>query len=104
MFMREIVLDTETTGLDPAGGDRIVEIGCVELVNHVPTDRRFHAYINPERTMAEDAFAVHGLSDAFLADKPKFAEIADPFLAFIGTDRLVIHNAEFDLKFINFEL
>jgi DNA polymerase-3 subunit epsilon len=102
--MREIVLDTETTGLDPAAGDRIVEIGCVELINHIPTDRRFHAYVNPERSMSEDAFTVHGLSDEFLADKPKFAEIAGPLLAFLGTDRLVIHNAEFDLKFINFEL
>jgi DNA polymerase-3 subunit epsilon len=102
--MREVVLDTETTGLDPANGDRIVEIGCVELFNHVPTDRRFHVYVNPERPMPPEAFAVHGLSDEFLADKPRFHEIADEFLTFIGEDRLIIHNAEFDLKFLNHEL
>jgi DNA polymerase III subunit epsilon len=102
--LREIVLDTETTGLDPAEGHRIVEIGCIELVNHVPTDRRFHAYINPERSMPADAFAVHGLSDDFLADKPLFTDVVAEFLEFVGNDRLVIHNAEFDLKFINWEL
>ncbi len=102
--MREIVLDTETTGLDPAGGDRIVEIGGIELVNHMPTGRNFHAYLNPERDMPAEAFAVHGLSAAFLADKPKFRDIAPDFLAFIGEARLVIHNAAFDMKFLNAEL
>jgi DNA polymerase III subunit epsilon len=102
--MREIVLDTETTGLDPAAGHRIVEIACVELVNHVPTGRFFHSYLNPERDMPEDAFAVHGLSAEFLAQHPVFAGIADAFLEFLGEDRLVAHNAEFDLKFINSEL
>jgi len=80
---REIVLDTETTGLNPAAGDRIVEIGCVELVNHIPTGRHFHAYLNPEREMAEDAFSVHGLSDGFLRSQPRFADKAAEFLAFI---------------------
>jgi DNA polymerase III subunit epsilon len=102
--MREIVLDTETTGLDPDSGDRVVEIGCLELVNGVPTDRRFHCYINPERDMPEGAFRVHGLSQAFLADKPIFAAIADQFLDFIADAALVIHNASFDLKFLNAEL
>ena len=102
--MREIVLDTETTGLDPAGGDRIVEIGGIELVNHMPTGRSFHTYLNPERDMPAEAFAVHGLSAAFLADKPKFRDIAPDFLAFIGDARLVIHNAAFDMKFLNAEL
>ena len=102
--MREIVLDTETTGLDPAGGDRIVEIGGVELVNHMPTGRSFHAYVNPERDMPAEAFAVHGLSAEFLADKPKFRDIAPDFLAFVGDAKLVIHNAGFDLKFLNAEL
>jgi DNA polymerase III subunit epsilon len=102
--MREIVIDTETTGLDPRSGDRIVEIAAVELVNHLPTGRVFHHYLNPERDMSEDAFAVHGLSTAFLADKPRFAEIAEPFIAFIEGARLVIHNAEFDIAFINAEL
>ena len=103
--MREIVLDTETTGLDPKTGDRIVEIGCVEMVNRFLTGRTFHKYINPERTMPPDAFKVHGLSDGFLKDKPKFIEIADAFLEFIGEDStLVIHNAEFDVKFLNHEL
>ena len=103
--MREIVLDTETTGLDPKTGDRIVEIGCVEMVNRFVTGRTFHQYINPERTMPPDAFKVHGLSDGFLKDKPKFIEIADAFLEFIGADStLVIHNAEFDMKFLNHEL
>jgi DNA polymerase-3 subunit epsilon len=102
--MREIVLDTETTGLDPARGDRIVEIGCVEIVNRFLTGRVFHRYMNPERPMNPEAFAVHGLSDAFLADKPVFRDIADEFLAFIGEDALVIHNANFDTNFLNHEL
>jgi DNA polymerase-3 subunit epsilon len=102
--MREIVFDTETTGLDPATGDRLVEIGGVELVNHMPTGRTFHAYINPERDMPEEAFAVHGLSAAFLIDKPCFREVVDAFLDFVGDAKLVIHNAAFDMKFINAEL
>ena len=102
--MREIVLDTETTGFDPLTGDRLVEIGCLELENHIPTGRNFHRYLNPEREMPDAAFRIHGLSTAVLADKPKFAALADDFLAFIGEDPLVIHNAEFDMKFINFEL
>ena len=102
--MREIVIDTETTGLDPRGGDRIVEIAAVELLNHLPTGRVFHQYINPERDMPEGAFAVHGLSTAFLADKPRFAEIAESFLRFVEDGRLVMHNAEFDLGFLNAEL
>lgn len=102
--MREIVLDTETTGLDPLTGDRVVEIGCIELINHIPSGQHFHRYINPERPMPEAAFQVHGLSDAFLADKPRFAEIVDEFLEFIGDAPLVIHNAEFDMRFINAEL
>lgn len=102
--MREIVLDTETTGLDPEAGHRVVEIGCVELVNHVPTGQHRQFYINPERDMPEEAFKVHGLSAEFLADKPCFAEVAKDFLAFVREDILVIHNAEFDLKFLNAEL
>lgn len=103
--MREIVLDTETTGFDPATGDRIVEIGAVELFNHLPTGRTFHVYINPERAMPKEAFEVHGLGDDFLRDKPKFAQIAGDFIEFIGTDaKLVIHNAQFDMKFLNAEL
>jgi DNA polymerase III subunit epsilon len=102
--MREIVLDTETTGLDPLGGDRIVEVACLELFNHVPTGRVFHRYVNPERAVPEAAQAVHGLSDEFLAKQPPFAAIIDELLAFIGNDRLVIHNAEFDLGFLNAEL
>jgi DNA polymerase III subunit epsilon len=102
--MREIVLDTETTGLDPARGDRLVEIGCVEIVNRFLTGRVFHRYLNPERPMSPDAFAVHGLSDAFLADKPVFRDVAEEFLAFIGEDTLVIHNASFDVGFLNHEL
>ncbi|MCR6629470.1 MAG: DNA polymerase III subunit epsilon [Magnetospirillum sp.] len=101
--MREIVLDTETTGFDPLQGDRIVEIGCVELVNHLPTGNVYHQYINPERHMPEEAFKVHGLSDQFLSDKPVFAEIVADFRQFIGDAPLVIHNAEFDIKFINAE-
>lgn len=102
--MREIVLDTETTGLDPLRGDRLVEIGCVEVVNRFVTGQVFHRYLNPERPMSPEAFAVHGLSDAFLADKPVFRDIADDFLAFIGEDPLVIHNASFDMGFLNAEL
>lgn len=102
--MREIVLDTETTGLDPLTGDRVVEIGCVELLNRIPTGQSYHVYINPERDMPEGAFRVHGLSSEFLSDKPKFAEIADDFLAFIDEDALVIHNAAFDVGFLDAEL
>lgn len=102
--MREIVLDTETTGFDPETGDRIVEIGAVELERHLPTGRTYHQYINPERSMPEDAFAVHGLGNEFLADKPLFAQIAQDFLDFIGDAKLVIHNAGFDMKFLNAEL
>jgi DNA polymerase-3 subunit epsilon len=102
--MREVVLDTETTGLDPASGHRIVEIGCVELMNHVPTGRTFHQYLNPERPMPADAYAVHGLSQAFLQDKPRFVEIVGDFVAFLDGAPLVIHNAAFDLGFLNAEL
>ena len=102
--MREIVLDTETTGFDPQSGDRIVEIGAVELKGHVPTGRTYHQYINPERSMPEEAFQVHGLGDEFLADKPVFKEIGQAFLDFVGDAKLVIHNAAFDMKFLNAEL
>lgn len=102
--MREVVLDTETTGLDPATGDRIVEIGAVELFNHMPTGKTYHQYINPERMMPKEAFDVHGLSDDFLRDKPVFKSVAAGFLAFVGEARLVIHNAAFDMKFLNAEL
>ena len=102
--MREIVLDTETTGLNPDAGDRIVEIGAIELFNHMPTGQRFHKYINPQRGMPPEAFAIHGLDDAFLRDKPVFAQIAGEFLEFVSDARLVIHNASFDMKFINAEL
>ena len=102
--MREIVMDTETTGFEPKEGHRIVEIGGVELVNHVATGRVYHQYINPERDMPEDAFRVHGLGNDFLRDKPVFAAIAGEFVAFVGDAKLVIHNAEFDMKFINAEL
>jgi DNA polymerase-3 subunit epsilon len=102
--MREIVLDTETTGFDPDLGDRIVEIGGVELFNHLPTGRTFHQYINPERDMPQSAFEVHGLSSEFLADKPVFAAVGRAFLDFVGEARLVIHNASFDMKFLNWEL
>lgn len=101
--MREIVLDTETTGLDPAQGHRIVEIGCIEIVHQIPTGTVFHKLINPERDMPEEAFRVHGHSSEALALHPIFADIAPDFLAFIGEDPLVIHNAEFDIKFINAE-
>lgn len=102
--MREIVLDTETTGFDPESGDRIVEIGAVELIGHVATGKTYHQYINPERSMPDEAFQVHGLGDDFLRDKPKFAQIGRDFLEFIGTSKLIIHNAAFDIKFLNAEL
>lgn len=102
--MREIILDTETTGLNPRGGDRLIEIGCIELVNRYPTGREFHVYINPERDVPAEAQAVHGLSTAFLLDKPRFSELADAFLEFVGEDTLVIHNASFDIGFLNVEL
>lgn len=102
--MREIVLDTETTGLDPFSGHRVVEIGCVELVNHVRTGNYYHTYLNPERDMPMEAERVHGLSEAFLKDKPRFAEIAGSFLEFVDGSTLVIHNAAFDMKFLNAEL
>jgi DNA polymerase-3 subunit epsilon len=103
--MREIVLDTETTGFEPAEGHRIVEIGAIELLNHMPTGRTYHQYINPERAMPKEAFEVHGLGDDFLRDKPLFAQVGQAFLDFIGADsRLVIHNASFDMKFLNAEL
>ncbi|AXO13081.1 DNA polymerase III subunit epsilon [Thalassospira indica] len=103
--MREIVLDTETTGLDPYADHRLVEIGCIELINHMPTGRQYHQYINPRRPMPKEAFDVHGLGDEFLKDQPVFAEVADDFIEFIGEDSvLVIHNAAFDMKFLNAEL
>jgi len=102
--MREVVLDTETTGLSPENGDRVVEIGCLELSNHMATGRTWHCYLNPEMVMPSAAQDVHGLSDEFLADKPRFADKVDEFLAFIGDSPLVIHNAGFDLAFINAEL
>jgi DNA polymerase III subunit epsilon len=102
--MREIVLDTETTGLDPDAGHRIVEIACIELANHLPTGRVFHRYVNPERLVPVEALLVHGLDDAFLARHPVFAAHADELLEFIGEGPLVIHNAEFDLRFLNAEL
>lgn len=102
--MREIVFDTETTGLDPKTGDRLVEIGCVEVINRFPTGRNFHVYINPGRSVPREAFDVHGLSDEFLADKPRFDDVADAFVAFVGDAQLVAHNASFDMGFINFQL
>ena len=102
--MREIILDTETTGLDPLRGDRVVEIGCVEIYNRMPTGQTYHVYINPERDMPVEAFNVHGLSSEFLADKPVFAKVVEEFLAFIGDAPLVIHNASFDAGFLNAEL
>lgn len=101
--MREIALDTETTGLDPANGHRVVEIGCVEMINRVRTGKTFHAYLNPERDMPQEAFAVHGLSSQFLSDKPLFSSVAESFIAFIADSPLVIHNAQFDMKFLNAE-
>jgi DNA polymerase-3 subunit epsilon len=102
--MREIVIDTETTGLDPTNGHRIVEIGCVELFNAIPTGQIFHEHLDPERDMPDEAFRVHGLSAEFLAGKPKFGAIAARFLAFVGEATLIAHNAEFDFRFINAEL
>jgi DNA polymerase-3 subunit epsilon len=102
--MREVVFDTETTGLDPLNGHRVVEIGCVELMNHMPTGNTFHAYLNPERSMPTEAAMVHGLTDEFLADKPLFSQVVDDFLSFIGDAPLIAHNANFDMNFINAEL
>lgn len=102
--MREIVLDTETTGLSPEAGHRLVEIGCLELMNHVPTGRYYHTYINPKRDVPAEAFAVHGLSQEFLANHPSFEDIVNDFLTFIANDKLIIHNAAFDMKFLNAEL
>src|SRR5208282_85541 len=102
--MREIILDTETTGLDPAGGDRIVEIAALEIFNGYLTENKFHTYINPERDMPDSAFKVHGISEVFLNDKPTFVSIVDLFLDFIGQDPIVAHNADFDVRFINAEM
>ena len=102
--MREVILDTETTGLDPRKGDRLVEIGCIEIVSRIPTGREYHCFINPERDVPAEAEKVHGLSTDFLKDKPLFRKVAREFLQFIGDDRLVIHNAQFDIGFLNFEL
>jgi DNA polymerase-3 subunit epsilon len=102
--MRQIILDTESTGLDPKQGHKLVEIGCLEIVNYIPTGRTFHTYLNPERSMPLEAFNIHGLSEEFLKDKPRFIEVAKEFLEFIEDQMLVIHNAQFDLKFINHEL
>ena len=102
--MREIILDTETTGLNPQGGDRLIEIGCIELINRIPSGREFHRFINPERDVPPEAEAVHGLSTAFLKDKPIFADVAGDFLEFLAGDSIVIHNAAFDVGFLNFEL
>ena len=101
--MREIVLDTETTGMDPAQGDRLVEIGCVELINGLPTGKHYHVYINPERDIPAEATAVHGITNEFVKDKPTFGEVVGEFFDFIGNDMLVIHNASFDVKFLNAE-
>ena len=102
--MREIVFDTETTGLDPAAGHRLVEIGCVELLNLIPTGLTFHAYLDPQRDMPEEAFRVHGLAIEFLTGKPLFADVVEEFLGFVGDARLIAHNAEFDMRFVNSEL
>ena len=102
--MREIVLDTETTGFTPKEGHRLIEIGCVELHNRTPTGREYHCFINPERDVPKDAENVHGISTEFLRDKPLFADVAKPFLDFVGGDPLIIHNAQFDIMFLNFEL
>jgi len=102
--MREIVLDTETTGLDPLQGHRLVEVGCIELLNRIPTGATFHSYLNPEREVPAEAFAIHGLATDFLQNKPRFADIVDEFLSFIGDAPLVIHNAGFDHGFLNAEL
>ena len=102
--MIEVILDTETTGLSPSQQHRIVEIGCIELNNLIPTNNIFHEYLNPERKVSEDAFKVHGYSNDFLANKKKFSEIADSFLDFIKDKKIIIHNASFDLSFLNYEL
>jgi DNA polymerase-3 subunit epsilon len=102
-MLREIVLDTETTGTDAKGGDRLIEIGCVELINHIRTGQTFHRFVNPQRAVSEGAFGVHGISDAFLSDKPLFGDVVDALLAFCGDARLVIHNAPFDVGFLNME-
>jgi DNA polymerase-3 subunit epsilon len=101
---REIVLDTETTGFDPETGDRIIEIGCVELINHMPSGKHLQLYINPERDVPAEAIAVHGITDAFFKDKPVFSQVYSDFIDFVGDSKMVIHNAEFDMKFINWEL
>jgi len=103
-MLREIVFDTETTGLNPNGGDRLIELGCIEIVNRIPTGREFHSYLNPERDIHPDAVAVHGLTIDFLQDKPFFRDVAEAFLAFIGDAPMVAHNASFDLGFVNAEL
>ena len=103
-MIRELVLDTETTGFSPENGDKIVEIGIVELINHIPTQKNFHCYLNPERSVPDSAFKVHGLSYDFLKDKPVFSEIFEAMLKFIGNDKIIIHNAALDLNFLNFEL
>ena len=103
-MLREIVIDTETTGLDAGNGDRLIELGCIEIVNRIPTGREFHRYLNPERDVHRDAVAVHGLTGDFLKDKPLFKDVAEEFLAFIGEAPLVAHNASFDLGFLNAEL
>ena len=102
--MREIVLDTETTGLSPEKGDRVVEIGCVELINHVPSQNTFQVYLNPERDMDEGAQKIHGLTNEFLIDKPRFEEIAEDFISYIGKSKIIAHNASFDINFLNSEL
>ncbi|MGB0574055.1 MAG: DNA polymerase III subunit epsilon [Hyphomicrobiales bacterium] len=103
--MREVVVDIETTGLDHKKGDKIIEIACLELINHIPTDNYYHAYINPDgKEISEGAFKVHGISEAFLSDKPLFSEIADDFLGFIGDSQILAHNASFDVGFLNNEL
>ncbi len=103
-MLRELVLDTETTGFSPENGDKIVEIGIVELINHIPTKKFFHKYLNPNRIVPESAFKVHGLDNDFLKDKPLFAEVSDDMLDFIGNDTIIIHNAKFDISFLNHEL
>src|SRR5215831_20078311 len=104
LMLREIVLDTETTGLDALNGDRLIEIGCVEIINRIPTGREFHVYLNPDREVNREAAEVHGLSTQFLADKPRFKDVAQELLAFLGEAPLVAHNASFDLGFLNAEL
>lgn len=102
-MMREVVCDTETTGVDPAAGDRIIEVGCVEIVDGLPTGRELHLYINPQRTVPAESVKIHGLTNEFLADKPTFSEVANEILAFLGRDPMVAHNAEFDRSFLNHE-